>query len=96
MMLISDYINEKEKFFCFAYLKICDIIIGESYKYEICALQLLQVILNGSLWYFQYNQHLWHHQIQMRLVKYHMAILRDEAKSHPPKIQEWNNYADEI
>eukprot|EP00483_Globobulimina_turgida_P012032 UN12054 len=70
MMLLSDYIAEKEKFFCGAELQLVDIIIeGVSNKDTISALKLLQLILSGCLFYYDWNKDLYDDKIQSILVE---------------------------
>eukprot|EP01084_Bolivina_argentea_P310113 536519_1 len=60
MMLVSNYIAERERFFCGgARLKVVDIIInGNMNENVINALKFLELILNGSLFNYEWNQHL--------------------------------------
>eukprot|EP01084_Bolivina_argentea_P264823 448730_1 len=58
MAFISDYVNERELFFCgISHLSISDIIIsGQSNVYKVSALTLLQSILSGSLFVYKFNK----------------------------------------
>eukprot|EP01084_Bolivina_argentea_P220535 373736_1 len=70
MMLVSDHTREQEKFFCGkTILKICDIIIGQSYEKYVNALQLLQLILSGTIFYYAWNQKLFDDEIQDILIE---------------------------
>eukprot|EP01084_Bolivina_argentea_P315900 547453_1 len=87
MMLISDYIQEKERFFCgFARLKIFDIIIEKSYKHEIYAIQLLDVILKGTLFYYEWNEHLFENEIQIMLIKLLNNFVKKTLLDHKNEI----------
>eukprot|EP01084_Bolivina_argentea_P213141 362101_1 len=70
MMLLSDFIQEKERFFCGnVKLKILDIFInGDSNKNSLTALKLLESILNGSLFYYSWNKSLYDSVIQGVLI----------------------------
>eukprot|EP01084_Bolivina_argentea_P166729 289420_1 len=70
MMYLSDFTQEREKLFCgTAKLKICDIIIsGNSNKNKVYALQLLELILSGSLFYYKLNKYLYTNNVQTILI----------------------------
>eukprot|EP01084_Bolivina_argentea_P019117 35559_1 len=71
MMCLSDYPAEKEKLFCgIAELKCVDIIInGNSNKNTVLALQLLELVLTGSLFYYKWNKEIYDDHVQIILAQ---------------------------
>eukprot|EP01083_Nonionella_stella_P032229 88243_1 len=65
MMPISDFVHERELFFCgTTTLEICDIMINaESNENTILAFKLLECILSGNLFYYSWNSELFKEEV---------------------------------
>eukprot|EP01084_Bolivina_argentea_P149204 260684_1 len=76
MVPFSNYRHEKEKLFCRAKLVISDIIVGTQHNSEnILALQLLQLILSGSLFCYEFNANKFSDRIQEILCNFLRAYV---------------------
>eukprot|EP01084_Bolivina_argentea_P275388 469639_1 len=57
MTLLSDFVEERERFFAYAKFEILDIIVnGSSNENKLLALKLLENMLNGSVIYHKWNK----------------------------------------
>eukprot|EP01083_Nonionella_stella_P006397 18557_1 len=69
MKCVSD--TASERLFCGVRLKINDVMMAnKSYSAEIVALKLLEMILKGNLFYFEWNQHFYAQESQLILVQF--------------------------